>query len=209
MNLSVSSKFLTVRNKILYIFFFFVAFQLTAQDSDTLKVNQEKIVVAKDSIRNPRNYDPLAPARAAFYSAVLPGLGQAYNQRYWKIPVIYGGMGAGVYFYLRNDKDYNRFRDAYKRRLAGFTDDEFFGDKETPLVSQERLIDAQKSAQRNKDISVVVTVLFYLLNVVDANVDAHLQQFNVSDDLSLKPTVNTDFLNPQANYGMSLTYRLK
>ena len=112
-------------------------------------------------------------------------------------------MAAGVYFYLDNDKDYDRFRDAYKRRLAGFDDDEFQG------ISTDRLIDAQKSAQKNKDVSIIVAVAFYLINIVDANVDAHLKQFNVSDDLTLQPNFEMNSINTQANYGLSLRYNLK
>lgn len=165
--------------------------------------------MVKDSLKVKEPYDPLAPARAAFYSAVIPGLGQAYNKKYWKIPIVYAGMGAGVYFYLQNDKEYDRFRDAYKRRLAGYTDDEFFGTGTKALVSDDRLIDAQKTAQKNKDVSIIVTIAFYLLNIVDANVDSHLRQYNVSDDLSLQPNFNFNPINAQPNYGMSLTYRLK
>nr|WP_262913414.1 DUF5683 domain-containing protein [Aequorivita xiaoshiensis] len=145
----------------------------------------------------------MAPAKAAFYSAVIPGLGQAYNKKYWKIPIIYAGMAAGVYFYKQQDDDYNRFRDAYKRRLAGYTDDEFQG------ISNDRLINAQKSAQRNKSYSIIVTLGFYLLNVIDANVDAHLQQYEVSEDLSLQPSLNYNQFNAKPQYGMSLTYRFK
>ena len=71
--------------------------------------------------------DPLRPAKAAFYSAVLPGLGQVYNKRYWKLPLIYGGIGASVYYYDLNNKNFKRYRNAYKRRLAGYSDDEFQG----------------------------------------------------------------------------------
>nr|WP_262913931.1 DUF5683 domain-containing protein [Aequorivita vitellina] len=175
-----------------------------AQTSDTLTVKkEEKVIVVNDSILPKNEYQPLAPAKAAFYSAVLPGLGQAYNKKYWKIPIIYAGMAAGIYFYKQQDDDYNRFRDAYKRRLAGYTDDEFQG------ISDDRLINAQKSAQKNKGLSVIVTVAFYLLNVVDANVDAHLKQYEVSEDLSLQPNFNFNEFNAKPQYGMSLTYRFK
>ena len=86
---------------------------------------EELVVEAGAIIQDP--IDPLSPARAAFYSAVLPGLGQAYNKKYWKIPIVYAGLGVGLYFYIDNNKEYNRYREAYKRRLAGFEDDEFFG----------------------------------------------------------------------------------
>lgn len=173
-----------------------------AQESDTLKVNitQEAIPVVEIE-REP--YDALAPSRAAFYSAVIPGLGQAYNKKYWKIPIVYAGIGTSIFFYINRDKEYQRFRDAYKRRLAGFTDDEFQG------VADETLIRAQRREQRNKDVSIAVAVGFYLLNIVDANVDAHLKQFNVSEDLSLKPNINFDSFDASTNYGLSLTFRLK
>lgn len=167
------------------------------------------MIVVNDSLIPKVAYDPLAPSRAAFYSAVVPGLGQAYNKKYWKIPIIYAGMAAGIYFYKQQDKDYDRFRNAYKRRLAGFTDDEFYGNGEEPTISNDRLINAQKSAQTNKDISIIVTIAFYLLNVVDANVDAHLRQYEVSEDLSLQPNFEVNPLNAQTQYGMSLTYRFK
>jgi len=179
-----------------------------AQTSDTLKVTkEEKIIKVKDTIIEP--YDPLAPARAAFYSAVVPGLGQAYNKKYWKIPVIYAGMAAGVYFYLDNDKDYDRFRNAYKRRLAGFTDDEFYGPGENPIISNDRLIDAQRTAQKNKDVSIIVSIAFYLINIIDANVDSHLRQYDVSEDLSVQPNLNFNPINTQPNYGLSFKYSFK
>ncbi len=171
--------------------------------TDSLTVKKEGSLVVLDSITPKDVYDPLAPSRAAFYSAVLPGLGQAYNKKYWKIPIIYAGMGAGVYFYIQNTEDYNRFRDAYKRRLAGFTDDEFEN------VSDARLRDAQKTAGRNRNVSIVVSVLFYMLNIVDANVDAHLRQYNISEDLTLQPNIQLNSIDAQPNYGLSLTFNLK
>jgi hypothetical protein len=193
-----------VKNNFLNIFFLIFATALFAQTSDSLTVKKgEKVIVVNDSILPKEEYNPLAPAKAAFYSAVVPGLGQAYNKKYWKIPIIYAGMAAGVYFYKQQDDDYDRFRNAYKRRLAGYDDDEFQG------ISSERLINAQKSAQKNKSISIIVTVAFYLLNVVDANVDAHLRQYEVSEDLSLQPNFDYNHFNAQPQYGMSLTYRFK
>ena len=198
-----------MNSKALNILFFLLATSVFAQTTDTISVKEEKVLVVKDSLTTKEPYDPLAPARAAFYSAVIPGLGQAYNKKYWKIPLVYAGMGAGVYFYLQNDKDYDRFRDAYKRRLAGYTDDEFYGAGDTPEISDDRLIDAQKTAQKNKDVSIIVTIAFYLLNIVDANVDSHLRHYNMSDDLSIQPNLDFNPLNAQPNYGLSLTYRLK
>lgn len=174
-----------------------------AQNTDSLTVKNEQVLVVKDSLSSNDGYEPLAPATAAFYSAVLPGLGQAYNKKYWKIPIIYAGMATGIYFYVKNDDDYDRFRDAYKSRLAGYDDDEFVG------ITDDQLIDAQKTAQKNKSISIMVTVAFYLANIIDANVDAHLRQYNVSEDLSIQPSFDIGPMNPQASYGISLKYSLK
>ena len=121
-----------------------------------------------------RALDPLRPAKAAFYSAVLPGLGQAYNKKYWKIPIVYTAIGTGFYFYLDNNKLYKQYRNAYKRRLAGFTDEEFYGPGDTPFLSDESLIRAQRTLKRNKELSMLVTVGLYVLNIIEANVDAHL-----------------------------------
>lgn len=191
-----------MKNKLLYILLC-IGYSVFAQTSDTLQVKKELPIVIKDSILAQNEYDPLAPSKAAFFSAVVPGLGQAYNKKYWKIPIIYAGIGTGIYFYNQNTQDYNRFRDAYKRRLAGFEDDEFQG------ISDDRLIDAQRTASRNRDVSIIVSVAFYLLNIIDANVDAHLRQYNISDDLSLLPNVNMDSLDKQANYGISFTFHIK
>ncbi|MFT4697721.1 MAG: hypothetical protein ACI9SJ_000851 [Flavobacteriaceae bacterium] len=181
----------------------------TAQETDTLSVKKEEIMVVKDISIIKEPYDPLTPAKAAFYSAVLPGLGQAYNEKYWKIPIIYAGIAGGIYLHIQNDKDYDRFRNAYKSRLAGLTDDEFYGDGTSPLISTDRLVDAQKTAQRNKDLSIVISLVFYLVNIIDANVDAHLRQYNVNDDLTLRPNFEIDPINSQANYGLSLKLNLK
>lgn len=145
--------------------------------------------------------DPLSPSRAAFYSAIVPGLGQAYNKKYWKVPLVYGAMGTSLYFYFDNNKKYNQYRDAYKRRLAGFNDDEF------QYLDDARLISAQRFYQRNRDLSLLITAAFYILNIVDANVDAHLMQFNVSDDLTVVPDVYPNEINQKPNVGLTLNFK--
>tara|TARA_B100001287_G_scaffold264619_1_gene256677 strand:- start:20022 stop:20570 length:549 start_codon:yes stop_codon:yes gene_type:complete len=149
------------------------------------------------------NYElALRPSKATFYSAVLPGLGQAYNKKYWKIPIVYGALGTGIYFYKQNNKDYNRYRNAYKRRLAGYTDDEFYGNGQYPSISDDGLIRAQNTLKRNKELSILVTVGLYILNIIDANVDAHLLQFNLDDNISVRPSLQSNELNNNTNYGL-------
>lgn len=160
-------------------------------------------IVAED-IRKSEDEDPLRPAKAAFYSAVLPGLGQIYNNRYWKVPLVYGGIGASIYVYDQNHKNYLRYRDAYKRRLAGYNDDEFKG----LITTTDRLIDGQDFYKRNRDRSMLFILGFYFLNILDANIDAHLKQYNVSSDLSFKPYFDVTPINanPVAGMRVALTF---
>ncbi|WP_417887266.1 DUF5683 domain-containing protein [Zunongwangia sp.] len=160
-------------------------------------VNDSKVEVKKDY----KPYNALAPAKAAFYSAILPGLGQIYNGSIWKVPFVYAGIGIPLYIYLDNDKKYDRYRTAYKQRLAG-KEDEFAG-----KFSTESLRRAQKVYQDNKEMSLLFLIGFYALNIVDANVDAHLQQFNVSKDLSLRPKYKMDNFTGKSNFGLSLNFK--
>jgi|TARA_Y100000385_G_scaffold77964_1_gene79118 hypothetical protein len=163
--------------------------------------------VSQNKKNTSRALDPLRPAKAAFYSAVLPGLGQAYNKKFWKIPIVYGAIGTGLYFYLDNNKLYKQYRNAYKRRLAGFTDDEFYGPGDTPFLSDEALIRAQRTLKRNKELSMLVTVGLYVLNIIEANVDAHLLQYNLDENLALKPFI--DFNNPNYTTQIGLSLNIK
>jgi hypothetical protein len=159
----------------------------------------EAVLVAKDTLKS-NNIDPLTPAKAAFYSAILPGLGQAYNKKYWKIPLVYGAIGTSLYFYIDNNKKYHQYRDAYKRRLEGYTDDNY------TYLDNTRLIAGQKFYQRNRDLSALVTLACYALNIIDANVDAALLQFNVDENLSVRPIIYPNDVTFKTNVGLTLNY---
>ena len=134
-----------------------------------------------------------SPKKAAWMSAVLPGLGQAYNHKYWKIPIVYvgfGGAGAGIYFL---NKNFTYYRNEYRYRLNGQTD------KLKPELASwsDENIDAMRTYYlRYLEIVSIATVLWYLVNIIDAVVDAHLFYFDVSDNLalSLKPNITTSNL---------------
>jgi len=198
-----------VQNKVLFVITLcllpvLVFAQNDDKDSQS-KLDDDNIVVQDSISRKP--IDPLSPAKAAFYSAILPGLGQAYNKKYWKIPIVYAALGAGIYFYLDNDNEYKRYRNAFKRRLAGFTDDEFYGSGSTPNISNDGLIRAQRTLRRNKELSLLITIGIYALNIIDANVDAHLLQFNVDDNLALKPHFNFNEFDATTNLGLTLNFK--
>jgi hypothetical protein len=183
------------------------SFSQKDKDSTSIAVDKELILIDKDASLTKKEIDPLRPSKAAFYSAILPGLGQAYNKRYWKVPLALGGVGIGVYFYVRNDKQFDRYRSAYKRRLAGFKDDEFYGDGATPIISDDGLIRAQDQFRRNKEVSLLVTVALYALNIIDANVDAHLLQFNVDENLSLSPHYQYNEMENSSDLGLTLNFK--
>jgi hypothetical protein len=183
-------------NRFLYIFLFF--FLIGNQNLFSQETGD--VIIAKDTTKL-QEIDPLRPSKAAFYSAILPGLGQAYNKKYWKIPIVYGAIGTSLYFYFDNNTKYNSYRDAYKRRLAGFEDDQY------QYLDDNRLIEAQKFYQRNRDLSLLFVIGFYILNIVDANVDAHLIQFNVSEKLSLAPDVYQNDFTTKPNIGLTFNYK--
>ena len=198
-------------NKVLItgIFTFLFCFFVVGQEKKT-EIPKELVIDSITEIKEPIN--PLSPAKAAFYSAVLPGLGQAYNKKYWKIPIVYGAIGTSVYFYIKNDNEYNRYRDAYKSRLAGFETDEFYFDSEgnklsSPLVTTEGLERGQKFYRKNKELSLLIIIGTYALNIIWANVTAHLLQYNVDENLSLTPHYNTKEIDPISNVGLTLNFK--
>ncbi|PIE99929.1 MAG: hypothetical protein CR994_08560 [Maribacter sp.] len=184
-------------------------------DSLDIDLKAEGVVVQDVVAKKRRDIDPLAPSKAAFYSAVLPGLGQVYNKRYWKVPIVYTVLGVGIYSYKFNDDFYDRFRTAFKRRQAGFTDDEFYdingnnAEGADPDLDMDDLERQQENYQRDRDLALVITIAMYALNIIDANVDAHLKQFNVDEDLGLdiKPYLDMDPITNNPNYGVAFTVK--
>lgn len=171
---------------------FFITLNLYSQNqSDSLYISPRKIQLIND---------PLTPSKAAFYSSVIPGLGQIYTRRYWMIPIIYGGLGASTYYYNFNKKELNKYRTAYKRRLSGYYDDEYID----IIPENDKLLEGMKFHRRYKDFSFMFLVGTYVLNIIDANVGAHLLQFNVNEDLSFKPYIENDYLNFTQSAGIKL-----
>ncbi|WP_242085287.1 DUF5683 domain-containing protein [Aestuariivivens sediminis] len=188
---------------------FLFCFPTLAQDKEGEKLPE---IIDERAVEFSEDINPLSPAKAAFYSAVLPGLGQAYNKKYWKIPIVYGALGTGIYFYINNNNEYNRYRDAYKSRLAGFKTDEFYFDPQgnpltSPRITDDGLRRAQKFYRRNKELSLLVTIGIYALNIIDANVDAHLLQYNVDKNLSLAPHYKLNEMDARSNLGLTLNFK--
>ncbi len=197
-----------MQNRLL-LFFLLFAGVAVAQGNPQPPIDDQDfsaLIQDADSIKAP--YDANKPSRAAFYSAVLPGLGQVYNKQYWKVPLAYAGIGIPIGAYIWNDRQYQRLRDAYRIRLAGGTDDEFSAEDGTPLISTDGLERAQQNSQRNKELSLLITALFYVVQIVDANVAGHLDQFDVDRDLSLSPYIDySPNMLVAPSYGVTLSYK--
>lgn len=148
-----------------------------------------------------------SPKKATILSAVLPGAGQIYNKKYWKPPVIYGAMGALVYFAIDNNENHVYYFSelSYRAKNPGFTNN-----PELELLNETALTEQSDYHKRWRNNLFVFTGLVYILNIVDANVDAHFFSFDVSDDLTLKvePYTDLNYSQKMVN-GFSLKLKFK
>jgi hypothetical protein len=160
---------------------------LRKQQPDSRK-DSAKLFIKKDSTAPIVTPPVHSPRKAALYSAVLPGLGQAYNREYWKIPLVYAALGITTYTFILNMDSYRTYRNAYRIRLDGNADTH---DAYERLYSDASLKVLRDGYREYVDYSVLVFVIAYGLNIADATVFAHLRTFDMSDDLSMKivPTI--------------------
>lgn len=149
--------------------------QASAQSKDSLKLSKPKA----DSILFH------SPKKAAIFSAILPGLGQAYNRKYWKIPILYGGFAGLGYIAIFNNKGYNKYKEALYIRSDG---KEETIDPYVEQYSDENLSLLVDIYRRDRDLTMFGLFALYMLNVIDATVDAHLFNFDVGDKLSINWT---------------------
>ncbi|WP_232825753.1 DUF5683 domain-containing protein [Algoriphagus litoralis] len=146
---------------------------------------------------------PKNPKKATILSAVLPGAGQVYNNKAWKVPILYAGFMTDIYFIGYNNKRYQTFRTA----LFAFDD----GDtSQFPSLNREALVRNVDYWRQNRDLTILLLAAIYALNLIDANVDAHLSGFDISDDISMKiePNVGT-FASAGNSMGLSFKLQFK
>ncbi|HAG16429.1 MAG TPA: hypothetical protein DCG69_07900 [Bacteroidales bacterium] len=129
-----------------------------------------------------RYFEDHNPTKAMWMSAALPGLGQYYNKKYWKIPIVYTGFSTLAYFSIINKQEYVKYRDAYSLKL------ELNGTvANIPLIdnyTKEQLLSMREYYQSNLELNYILFGAFYLLQIIDAAVDAHLYQYDINDNLS-------------------------
>ena len=144
------------------------------------------------------------PGRATLYSALLPGAGQVYNRKHWKVPIVAAAFGVSTYFLIENTRQYNRYKNAYVALVDNDpnTVDEFNGEFSSAAVR-----DVADTYRRWLDMSYLAIGLVYVLNIVDATVDAHFVRFDVGEDLSmeLRPSLP---IAAQGALGVTLQLRL-
>lgn len=185
----------------LLLLVFSFSFPLLAQDQN----ETEKVDSLRKEQKEKPDYSslPKNPKKATILSAILPGAGQVYNGKAWKVPLIYAGFMTDIYFIGFNNKRYQTFREA----LFAFDD----GDtSQFPSLNREGLVRNVEYWRQNRDLTILLLAGIYALNLVDANVDAHLSGFNISDDLALKfePNVGT-FAASSTSVGLTVKLQFK
>ena len=180
-------------------FFLFILHDIkifAQQKEDTMLVKEDTMLIKSDVKSDTTRKDSAVseksvkkkfnPKVATLRSAILPGWGQFYNKKYWKIPIVYGALGttAGIFFY--NLKYYKLLREAVILRSDTILSNDNQVYKDFINLSTESIRSYRNEYRQNIDYSVLVFLLFWGLNVVDATVDAHLKGFDVSPDVSMK-----------------------
>jgi hypothetical protein len=145
---------------------------------------------------------PKDPKKATILSAILPGAGQVYNGKTWKVPILYAGILTDVYFIQYNHKRYERFRDALFALDKGEPN-------QFPSLNRAALVRNVDYWRQNRDLTLLLMLGIYALNLVDANVDAHLSGFDISEDLTLKIAPQIGTLSASSTTGLSFTLQFK
>lgn len=144
-----------------------------------------------------------SPKKATWLSVCLPGAGQAYNKKYWKIPVVYAAGGATVYGIVFYSKQYNNFKDAYAERInSGNNADSYYNQFQTPTLKSYR-----DYYRYYRDLSYIGLGAVYILQIVDAAVDAHFFDFKITDDLSLNVQPTYQFVGSTPSSQLLFTFK--
>ncbi len=168
-----------------------------------LTANHTSKVKKSDSLKVSKH----SPTAAMLYS-IIPGGGQIYNRKYWKLPIVYGTLATSSYFIYRYASEMMDYRKEFINRRDHHYDflNPNYSDK-----SDENILAMKQTAQRNMEIAIAVTAILYTLNIIDAMVDAHLFYFDVSDDLSLQwtPTMVPTLASSQKAFGVGINLKFK
>ena len=129
-----------------------------------------------------QEYTAKSPKKAALYSTIIPGAGQVYTKKYWKVPIIYAGLVTSSYYIYQNNKLYKDYKNAYIIRKDN---NPLTIDTYNNIYTDENLITLTEFYRRNLEVSTLLFTLTYVLNIIDASVSAHLFEYNINDNVSL------------------------
>ena len=171
-----------------------IAFQKTEAQNVVFDTVGNTVITADTVVKETKTAKPnkdkklSRPAKAAIMSACLPGLGQIYNRKWWKVPIVYAGLGGIGYFSYRNFSEYRSYLHAYEYKTGDLPEGVTLTDYETQLANkyaEGQLQTYKESYRRNFELFTILTVAWYGLNIIDAVVDGHLYTYDISDDLSI------------------------
>lgn len=177
----------------------------------TIKINPDTIVKKQilDTLKKERTWDPKIAAKR---SAIVPGWGQIYNKKYWKLPIVYGGLGVCGFIFFDNIKTYKEYKFAYAARIKAqaptLDSADYIKLKDIyKALSPGSIRTARDEFRRYVDYSALIFILLWGLNVVDAAVDAHLKAFDVSPDLSFHLRAGYSDVAKTNGVSLVLTFR--
>lgn len=166
--------------KKLWLFLLFLALAsplLRAQDTIILRQD----LPSQDAKIKNSGHSP----KKATLLALIPGAGQAYNRKFWKMPIVYAGFGVTTYFAITNGNDYHLYRDAYDYKMGTKTDVSTQAQEEAAKYTADNLITLRDYYRSNMELSWIITAAWYIIQIIDANVDAHFFYYDINDDLTL------------------------
>ena len=177
-------------------------------------ITADTVVKQQKPAKTAKAKKPHSPTKATIMSACLPGLGQVYNGKWWKVPIVYAGLGGLGYLVYSNYSEYSAYLHAYEFQTGNLPEGVTLNAHETELAnkySSSQLQTYKESYRRDFEFYTILTVAWYGLNILDACVDGHLYNYDISDDLSLsvdpylRPT-EPPIKTPQyAQVGLSFT----
>ena len=176
-----------------------LSFYAEAQQQDSLTLEQavqDTVIVAEEDSHSVRE--------ATLRSTIFPGLGQIYNKKYWKLPIVYGALGTTIYLAIDYHKSYRFYLDAFNSRVDNNSNND-----QLPQYNESQLIELQNIFRKWRDLNLILTAAIYGLNILDAHVDAHLYNFNVNDDISVnwQPSIIQNNYSYTLGFGITVNLR--
>ena len=196
--------------------------QVIIESTDSIAVDQEREQALPSSVR------VLSPVKATMMAAAFPGLGQVYNRKYWKIPLVYAGFGALGYSIIRNSQNFDGYMEAYQDLTdgvpetvsyekytsafdSGEIDPALEADNYNPQTHswvKDQMLNAISFYRRYRDLSYIGVGIWYIVSILDANVDAIMSDYDISPELklSVEPVQLSTVYGPTMGLGVKVTF---